>query len=379
MRQDDDALQQPYPDATPMAERFGQAMGVVLPGVRELHRRVLADLDEKKLGIGWWAPHPGTSRRVLISDHLLACIDAVEKNLVEARLHLLELRRVDEQLDALIAHAVKHDSQGRPFVQTPPRVKPADDLPYALAPLHMAGFFRAVGSALDCLGSSIVGVLALPVSILKADLDRAIGALKKLSASSSEGGKLQMSFAADLTQQIAAAGPPGWLPWATDYRNMLVHRGRRLELSSLVPRGGNVLGPDERPIMLARAVRLLAQDPALSDVEMLLSMAGTAPVLTEDATTTLEGVMASAQTLCGTASTALLDVWLKRRDQPALLLQPKEQWRDGRSSESRGFAGYKPGMAPFKPDQMVTDDTFLRRLKSAALDDGARKKWDTFD
>jgi hypothetical protein len=367
----------PTPQGTPSPHPFANAVGVVLPSVRELHDEVFSDLDDKTYGVGWWAPHPGTSRRILISDQLLMCIASIETNLVEAALHLMELRDFDEQQDRIIARAVQHDRQGRPSIKMPARERAADDLPDRMAALHVAGFFRAVGSALDCLGAATVGVLALPTSILKADLDRAIVTLGGVSAPSTDGEKIQAGFRTELEQIVAAAGPPGWLPWATDYRNMLVHRGRRLEVSSLTRRGALLYAADETPVMLARSVRQLPQDPGLSEVEVLVPAA--ALVLTENAAATLEGVMASTLALSDRTAAALIAIWKRRRADPRLLTQPKEQWRAGRSSSSRGFAGYKPGTAPSNFDALVSHPTFVRRHQAAALDAGARKKWDTFD
>ena len=53
--------------------------------------RILADPTDAPYGVGWWAPHPGTSRRILMSDLLYACTASVSTNLVEAGIHLLEL------------------------------------------------------------------------------------------------------------------------------------------------------------------------------------------------------------------------------------------------------------------------------------------------
>jgi hypothetical protein len=89
-REDIEKLGVPYPESGVLDERFGNALGVTPSAVRELQREVFGDFDEKVGGVGWWAPHPGTSRRILISDHLLQCIASIETNLVEARLHLLE-------------------------------------------------------------------------------------------------------------------------------------------------------------------------------------------------------------------------------------------------------------------------------------------------
>ncbi len=376
-REDNEKLQQPYSAATPINDRFADALGVRLPAVRELSEEVFGDLDETAYGIGWWAPHPGTSRRILISDQLLMCVTGIETNLVEARLHLLELSDFDEQEDRIIAHAVKHDRQGRPSVRMPERRKPADDLTHHMAALHIAGFFRAVGSALDCLGGAIIGVLALPASILKADIDKAIGSLDKVKNPVTDGERGQIAFRTDLATLISSGGPAGWLPWTTDHRNLLVHRGRRLQPFRLEKRGAVLLAADSSPVVLARAVRQLAQDPGLSDVEAFAS--ASAPVLTEDSKVTLEGVMGSVRALSETTAASLVQIWRRRRGEPALLTQPKEQWPQGRSTASRGFAGYKPGTVPFNVDWLASNPTFVKRLKVAALDTRARKKWETFD
>ena len=131
--------------------------------------------------------------------------------------------------------------------------------------------------------------------------------------------------------------------------------------------------------MLTRSVSLLAREPGLSDVEALSSLSEEWPVLTEDAATTLEGVMGSALTLASTTAHALVEVWKRRRAEPALLAQPKEQWPEGRLASSLRFDGYKAGEVRLKPDQFRANEMFIRRLKVAALDDVGRKKWEAFD
>jgi len=58
--------------------------------VLQVGAEIFDDLDGHVFSVGWWAPAPGTSRRILISDHLYNCVHSVEPNLIEARLHLLE-------------------------------------------------------------------------------------------------------------------------------------------------------------------------------------------------------------------------------------------------------------------------------------------------
>jgi len=52
---------------------------VDLADFRDLGNEILDDLDERVFGVHWCAPHPATSRRILISDHLFACVRSVER------------------------------------------------------------------------------------------------------------------------------------------------------------------------------------------------------------------------------------------------------------------------------------------------------------
>jgi len=92
---------------------------------------------------------------------------------------------------------------------------PVEFLPHELSVLHVGGFLRAVGSALDCLGSTMIGVLALPTSILKGDL----GIARRVLNDTPKGTPrqtLHIEFAEFLDEVIKNAGPDGWLEWAFD-------------------------------------------------------------------------------------------------------------------------------------------------------------------
>ncbi len=76
-------LRQPYANAAvPPGRRLADALTVGLPTLHELRDAIASDLDPAHFGIGWWAPHPGTSRRILISDHLVQCVGTVSRNLM---------------------------------------------------------------------------------------------------------------------------------------------------------------------------------------------------------------------------------------------------------------------------------------------------------
>src|SRR5580692_5046401 len=85
-------LSQPYPvDAEPPDGGAMAALSMELPHWTVLETDILSDFAKHPpYGIGWWAPAPGTSRRILIADQLYCCVASVAGNMTEAALHWLE-------------------------------------------------------------------------------------------------------------------------------------------------------------------------------------------------------------------------------------------------------------------------------------------------
>ena len=378
MRRDDtERLSREYAADAPRNSRLAAALNVDLPVWHALASEIIEDLDGESLGIGWWVPNPGTSRRVLISDHLFVCAQSVTTNLVEARLHLLEAADFWERENDFNARAVSITRDRRIGIQVPNRMRPVDDVQSSMVTLHTVGFIRAIAGALDCLGAVIVGVAALKVNILRADLDRARRALGRIGGAG-RGEQLQRDLNGALEAAINESGPSGWLPWATDLRNMLIHRGRRLWISELRPMPSSIISPGGEPVIRTDVIHLLPRDPGKSDVEMFLS-AGTPPVLTESAEITLRGILESTLSLLERSGHLLLNLWRTRRADPGVLTQPREQWPDGPSSTVTGFAGFAPDSAPYTPDHFRSNETLLRRISAASVDDAKRDAWKTFD
>jgi len=375
---DAERLGRGYPVGEPKGGRLARALNVDIPAWRELGNEILRDLDERVLGIGWWAPHPGTSRRILISDHLLTCVRSVETNLIEARLHLMEAADFWQRESDFCARAVSVDHDGTVRVALPERKRPLDEITPVMATLHAVGFVRAIAGALDCFGASIVGVVALRTSLLRADLDSARRALEAVGGTNA-GERAQLQFGTDLERLIQAAGPPGWFRWVIDLRNTFIHRGRRLQMSELRPVPSGIVGADARPVIRTDVIHQLPRDPGRSDVEMFLDAGHAPPVLTESAEMTLLGILESAIRLVGEAGMLLLDFWWMRRGNPALLPQPTEQWRGGASTATVGFDGYAPGSIPYNPEQIRSDETLVRRMRAASLGDDVRGAWAQFD
>jgi hypothetical protein len=355
------------------------ALGVDIPRWGQLETMILENLSTRApYGIAWWAPHPGTSRRILISDHLYACVQSVSSNMIESAIHWLEFGDWSDRLSDRFANAVVLE-RGKLVVKAPRPGNPLEELSLHMMRLHGVGCVRALAGALDCTAGTIIGVLALPTAILRADFSNVRGLLKNMvAADPTDGERLQASFAVELERLISSVGPEGWLDWALAFRNMLVHRGRRIELGQYVPRTPVLYGADGQPVPRVRVLTHLPRDPGRSDVEVFLEPSNT-PVLTEDAEQTLDGLLKSTKSLIEGTAQELTEVWNWRRAHPDSLPQPAAQWPKGASTESIGFSGYAPGSFKYSPDMMMTHPVILQRIRAAALDDESRPQWRAFD
>lgn len=359
---------------------FARALGVEVPAVRRLYQEIFDDLDDEVFGVRWWATHVGTSRRILISHHLVECVKSVETNLVEASLHLVEAADYWEQESDFWADVVARRPDGRLEYQSKQRASPAEDLPRRLATLHAVGFVRAIGSALDCLGACIIGVLALRKNLLLADFWKAKHALEKaVVGKTAARHELHQRSYRLLDAAIADVGPKGWVEWLFDLRNMVVHRGRRFHMKQLLPKSEQIFGADGQVVPRMMAVEQLPNDPALSQVEAFVIVDRTPPVLTEHAELTLRGIRKSTVDLTSLVMRELVDAWLTRRKNPELLIQPEAQWPEGRSEATTGFVGYRAGIVPYDPTEMRTDRDTWRKFRTAALADETRGRWASFD
>lgn len=158
------------------------ALEVDVPDWDRLRASILADLSvEPPYGIAWWAPHPGTSRRILISDQLFACTQSTGENLIEAGIHWLDFLDYSEKESDRLANAVSLVN-GQFSVTAPRPQSPLEEAGPRLVRLHVVGVVRALSGALDCLAGTIIGVTAIPSNILRADLKGVRDFLRKKAA-----------------------------------------------------------------------------------------------------------------------------------------------------------------------------------------------------
>lgn len=370
-REDLEPLRERYPRerGRERDRRFDLAIGADIPNASRLVTEIFNDLSRATFGVSWWGSLP-VHEKILISDSLYQCADSIETNMVEARLHYLEWLDAREKENTRLADIVRRDEQGGVEVRMPPSLAPIDDLYGQLETLHECGFFRAIGSSLDCLGGAIVGVLALSTSLRRSDIATIERRLPADNPSGDPGIQLQVDFR-DFFQRVKlGCGPEDWLAWTTQYRKMFVHRGRRTTQYQIVDRDVGLYGPDGLLIPRFTTTVHLAKYPDKSEVEAMIL---NDTVLNEDADVVMSGVFRSCRELQETVCERLVAIWQQRRGNPALLEQPVAQWND--VSRPCNFNGYDPAAPPLTADAFMSHPIYVHRLMAASSDDAHRALW----
>lgn len=371
-REEMDVLSEPYtqPKDDRRDRRFDSSIGADIPSANRLVTEIFNDLDTQSFGVSWWTSLP-VQEKILISDYLYQCADGIETNLAEAKLHYWEFLDAREKENKRIVDIIYRDSDGSVRIKMPPSEAPIDDLYKHLEGLHICGFFRAIGSSLDCLGGAIIGVLALPASLRWNDIGAAEKALKKITAQKNTGEQLQADFRDFFEDVKTGSGPEDWLEWTTQYRNMYIHRGRRSTFNQIISNDAGLLDARGQLIPRATTTLHLAKHPDKSDAEAMILRDIT---LSEDADVTLKGVFKSCRELEENICERLVTIWAERRGNPSLLEQPLAQWN--KESKSCTFDGYEPTAPEPGDDVMMSHPILHQRALAASVDDAHRQLWD---
>lgn len=363
-------LTQPYSqeecDEPDSLKRIARRLRLNLENTHRLEAALYQDLDPVRLGIGWWDCYDDTARRILVGDYLHQALVTIQRNFIEATLHLLE---IDEALtrESDIQRRGIFDARANRIFQTPR--SPEDDLPGLAADAHSAGFFRALGSSLDCLAVAIIGIAPLGLRLPNA------GWKQTLRHAASPEARLAPPFAQHLEKLIRLieeSGSDGWIDWLLESRNMLVHRPRRMHIRFILPAGSPIALPDGRTHTPTRIAALLQRDPVLSDVEEMRTGGRVFDVvLPEPADETMSGVLTRSIKLHEDVCAHLLEVWNGRKVEPLVAPQPlKAQW----PQTNRGRTSLFKGIAPRSFDEthlntIATSPHDARRIDAAGLDD----------
>lgn len=371
-REEMEILSQPYthPKGEGRDTRFQVSIGADIPSANQLATEIFNDLSTQSFGISWWASVP-VHERILISDYLYQCVSSIETNLAEAKLHYWGFLYSRENENRRLAEGRYTDSNGNPNWKMPTSETPMDDLYKRLEGLHTCGFFQAIGSSLDCLGGAIIGVLALNAPLRWNDLTAAEKALGNIKNPKNPGEQLQADFLQFFRQVKASCGPTDWLEWATQYRNMYIHRGRRTVFSNVAAKDSGIVDSRGNIIPRITSTLHLADYPDKSDMEAMILGPG---FLDEDAEITLAGIFKSCRDLGEVICERLISIWSDRRATPSLLEQPVSQWR--KDSKDCAFNGYDSTAQPPGFDVFMSHPSLLRRAYAASADDAHHQLWD---
>lgn len=355
--------------------RLESVLGIECKQLAKLDAEIEADLDTESLGIGWWKHDKAldAKRRILIADQLHQSISAVFENLVSAKLHYLELQGLWDQENSKFRHAVSFRN-GKSVFDVPGIKCPADEVEQIFEKMHLRGFASSLCSALDCLAAIVVGVVGIKEDIFKIGYG---GLEKHFREKFKYASQRQREFLERYSAIRDYSGPAGWIDWLGDFRNMFVHRGRRVIFTNLKTTASKIRSPSNNLIPVTTPIRHMVSNPGVSEIEALSD--GNIFPLNEEAAVTFEEAFNCTVLLIEGISEEALRLWCERRMNPALIRQPVDQWQKVRAPSYRRFSGFKPDTPPIESDTSVTSERMLKRLKVASLDGDRIRFWKKAD
>ena len=238
--------------------------------------------------------------------------------------------------------------------------------------LHLKGFLQSLCSAIDCLAGCCIGVLGLDKDLRKADM---LGVTKYLTPIVAQTSHVLNPYAIQVLDVESKAGPNGWLKYLVDFRNMLMHRGRRLIIAQLTPRPTALIHPDSGlPIVETDTQHFMTRAPNCSEAEMWSARIVTP--LEEDADSTVDGLLHSVAIFLEETSKVLCDSWLARKSGKLSVQSPTNQWKPTKPDSNTDFQGYNPGSAKMEMSTMVGNPNMIARMKAALVDGDRILFWD---
>jgi hypothetical protein len=347
-------------------KRVSRRLGLDLEEVHRLEAAIYDDLDGVRLGIGWWDVYGDAARRILVGDYLHQAIVTIQRNFIEATLHLLESQSAWDRESDIRRRGMFDPRANRIFPM--PR-SPEDELPGLEADAHSSGFFRALGSAFDCLAIAIIAIAPLSLRLPRAGWKSTLRHIRD------ESPNLPPPFdhyLGGLRELIDLEGSEGWTDWLLESRNMLVHRPRRMHIRFILPAGPTIALPGGGAHTPTRITALLQKDPLLSDVEEMRVRGEVFDVvLPEPAEETMAGVLTKATRLQEDISRHLLSIWKERRADPQNAPQPlASQWPETDRGRTSTFRGISPrSFDETHLNTIATSTHDARRIDAAGLTD----------
>jgi hypothetical protein len=317
-------------DAQERDNAVKQALGLRLDEARALTTALDADLSADSWGYAQLGDVADEIQRATVSDQIRSAAHGIEENLVEARLHELDV-------SGLVG------PHGVPMAYANASVN--DHLRNDRLEMNTVGFFRAFGSALDCLAAVLIGAARIPMSLRFADM----GGLARFSPAAT-GNLVPRSVTGDqreawaelsnLLDEVRRREPAGWYVWGLEVRNAMLHRGRGVK--AFLPRSTSrrleVVTDTPLPALL-RFDYYLRKRPWLPDLLQLARAESAGNVwLHEPVQDTLRGLFECLGDMVAELATWALTQWA-RQAEARTYSAPAVAWQRGGEPETE-FAGF---------------------------------------
>ncbi len=342
-------------DAGERDEAKKRALGLRLDEAKALTAALDADLSAEAWGYAQLADIGEEVQRTTVSDQIRSAAHGIEENLVEARLHELD-----------VSGLVGPHGLRMPYENASVN----DHLRNDRLEMNSVGFFRAFGSTLDCLAAVLIGVVRIPMSLRFADM----GALARFDPAATGrlvpddvSGEQRDAWAelVNLLDDLRRREPAGWYVWGLEVRNAMLHRGRGVRAFLPRPRTTRLQVVTDTPLpALLRFDYYLRKRPWLPDLVQLARAESAGDVwLHEPVQDTLRGLFERLGDMVAELATWALTQWANQAETPTYSA-PTAAWQLGREPET-DFVGFGERRAGAEFDAIMVGPGGVEPLRLA--------------
>jgi len=339
--------------------------------IKSLDAQIFADLDLVDGGCRWWHGYQDWKRLALINDYLIQVSGTLSHTTVLMAHHI---NRYDERWTANAYNFRRQHSAGSPL-QERTSTEELRDLDIEVA---VRGFFDAAAHTLDLVATLFVGVLGLKDNLRKVSWQTVCRAQKEAGQPGSkllDGHGSPARALQELTIRDCANSTPhdpdGWIKWTRDTRNTFLHRAQRIRLWAFT----TLEGPETAKEDLSH---LLPAHPSITDDEVLAqSKSIDNAFLMNHVSDLMRVVYGNITDLVSTHCRVLEDVWIKRRNEPSLIVQPGQQWPKIEVLELPPFVGAAQKLKSLSGSVTFNPRDVDRWWALKVMDDEAGNSWGT--
>jgi len=272
-------------------------LGIRVENVENLQAKLSKDFSAETWGFRQYRDIGDEVLRAVTSHEVLGSCDALVTNLCEARLH-------EEAFSAVHGSGMS--------MASPPTDETIRDLWRLKA--EVVAFFRAFGSALDCLAAVAIGVVRVPRPLHRASFswltdERQTDSL--LRGLADEHADALNDFLALVKDECQGASGD-WLDWGLEMRNALMHRARHTSIELSRPRESGLIVVVSDPASLASMTKhdlYFVRHPWLSNMEYMALGSLEEALLREPAWQTMRGLAEFLGGFVERAAESLCNVW----------------------------------------------------------------------